>query len=205
MKLINIDTSQKGYSSAELVLATDLSPRTILDALIEAGHNPPISTRDAIAATVAQLLIKEGEESKYQLVLPTTLLIERTIQPKTVETTPPNSLVGLKKAIIEENNSLKKGNLGIILGDKSLTMHAGMIGSRKMGDNNQTRSYAFGMGIDGYQTAIEHFYKRIGQTNSAEPIRVTANNFLEISEILRGLTIRKSFKDGLILLAKYQN
>jgi hypothetical protein len=64
-----------------------------------------------------------------------------------------------------------------------------------MGDNAQTRLYAFSMGMDGYHTAMEHFYQRIGQANSAEPIRVTANNFLEISGILRELVTRKSFQE----------
>jgi len=68
-----------------------------------------------------------------------------------------------------------------------------MVGSRKMGDNLQTRKYAYGMGVTGYQTAAEIFMQKLRQ-NSVDAVLTIANNFEDISEIIRELTSGQRFK-----------
>ena len=185
--VIRVTTPDQNAGTSEIILAQNLDDRTILRAMAESIQDGILNTRDAIAGTIAELLLQENRTNEVGLVLPTTGIIERTIKPNPTETIPPDSLVGLTIKINDSRSPREQAELGIELGDKAVLMHAGFVGSRNLGDTRSTQQYAHSMGIAGYQQAIAYYLSYPNSRGYAANLQTTAFNFERVSRIIRTL------------------
>lgn len=148
--LVTFDNAQIGS------LSPDQRGRVMLETVVAAGSESPVTRQAAIQAVVAGRILSLGIPNGTQLLYPASGLVDRNIEAG------PHSTMILADLYAELERSLDaraRIRAGVQLGDRALHYAAGCVGSRKVAYGrypmgaDERRRYATSMMHRGYGTA----------------------------------------------------
>jgi len=172
------DAASEETARSLLVSAHHLDDRVILESMVALADERKVSRADALAAIIAEKVLKLGIPKGSGVVLPTSGIIDRGM---TNTSQADITLTALRQVLEGATTNWQIVDAGVQLGDRATHCAAGFWGSRHIGrvmDEDQRRDYAASMASRGYRAAL-NAAQRQPESTRARVVNVTVPEIIK--------------------------